>query len=151
MSIITAAKSRVQNVATPQKKVSHLPVSAQLSVKPGLDWVLKKRLTSVIVYALLGAAPTKQSVEDLSRLDKIISAAGRRDIDQVTLYGYELATLYSFLFEQARHYAHWSAEYVPARATRIIEADLRRLLLELHALCRRIDVYADRPIHDPNR
>lgn len=122
-------------------------MKAPVSVPPGLDQVVRQHLTRVIGDSLQGDQRTRCSPDDLSRLSAALSADRRRDIYRVTLYGYELAMLYAFLLEQEPSYALWSADLVPARASRAIHAQLRGLLPTLHALCRRVDVFADRPVH----
>lgn len=123
-----------------------LPMKTSISVPPGLNWVIKQRITSVIAYSILAGEPHEQRTEVLSRLDILLSQ--RRDIHQVILYGYELTVLCSFLIEQEQQFDQWSAGLLPDRASRIIRADLRGLLPKLRTLCLQVDVCANRPVHD---
>ena len=124
-----------------------LPQKANVSIPAGLDWVIKQRLTTVIAYTLIDTRYSAFEVEDLCRLDKLLSQRPQRDIYNVMLYGHELSTLLSFLMEQEKQYHIWSVGLVPDRAMRTIQADLRGLLPKLRSICRQVDLYADRPVH----
>ena len=124
-----------------------LPMTAHVSIPAGLDWVIKQRLTTVIAYTLIDTRYSVYEVKDLCQLDKQLSQRPQRDIHNVVLYGYELSTLLSFLMEQEKQYKTWSVGLVPAWASRTIQADLRGLLPKLRGLCRQVDLYANRPIH----
>ena len=124
-----------------------LPQKAKVSIPAGLDWVIKQRLTYVIAYTLIDTRYSVFEVEDLYRLDKLLSQYPKRDIHNVVLYGYELSWLLSFLMEQEKQYHIWSVGLVPSRALRTIQADLRGLLPKLRTICRQVDLYADRPVH----
>lgn len=145
---LAIASSRPINSFSSVRKVNLLPTTAKVTVPAGLDWVILQRLTEVSAFAALGVHCTDHRVDDLSRLIKLLSQDDRRDIHQVSLYGYELAIFYSFLLEQEQCYHAWSRTHVPVKAIRTIRADLRGLLPKLHALCRQVDVFADRPVRD---
>lgn len=123
-----------------------LPETALISVPAGLDWVLRHRLTSVIAAQLISGDQSQGRVDALMQLDMVLTRSGRRDIHQVRLYGYELTVLYSFLLRQERSFGQWRTSVVPDRAALTIRAQLRDVLNELHARCRRVDLYADRPL-----
>lgn len=124
-----------------------LPQKAKVSIPAGLDWVIKQRLTSVIAYTLIDTRYSVFEVENLCRMDKLLSQHPHRDIHNVVLYGYEMSTLLSFLMEQEKQFHIWSVGLVPDRALRTIQADLRVLLPKLRSICRQVDLYADRPVH----
>lgn len=138
-----SVKTPVKNAFRPASRRVALPMSIKLTIPAGLDWVIKQRLTSVIAHALLDSRSTAQRVDELCRLDKVLSQ--HRDIQEVILYGYELSLLHSFLMEQERGYAIWSPVFIPQRASLTILAQLRAILPWLRMLCRQVDCYADRP------
>lgn len=146
MDLIIAKPLTGNNFRSVDQKAT-LPMKANVSIPAGLDWVIKQRLTTVIAYTLIDTRFSNYEVEDLYRLDKLLSQRPTRDIHNVVLYGYELSTLLSFLMEQEKQYTYWSVGLVPDRALRTIQADLRGLLPKLRAICRQVDLYADRPIH----
>lgn len=123
-----------------------LPETALISVPAGLDWVLRYRLTSVIAAQLISGNQSQGRVDALMQLDIALARSGRRDIYQTQLYGYELTVLYSFLLRQERSYETWRNGVVPDGAVLTIRAQLRDFLSELHARCRRVDLYVDRPL-----
>ncbi|GAB3788550.1 hypothetical protein GCM10028818_55320 [Spirosoma horti] len=124
-----------------------LPQRANVSIPAGLDWVIKQRLTSVIAYTLIDTRYSAFEVEDLCRLDKLLTPRSQLDIHNVVLYGYELSTLLSFLMEQEKQYHIWSVGLVPDWALRTMQADLRGLLPKIRCICRQVDLYADRPVY----
>lgn len=133
------------NAFRPATKKPLLPQKATFHIPAGLNWVIRQRLTSVIVSALMSGTDSTPPVDDLCRLDTFLSQ--QRASQPLTLYGFELSTLYSFLLAQYRLYSVWSPSLVSDRASRTLLADLRGILPQLRAICRGVDLYADRPIH----
>lgn len=126
--------------------IALLPETATVTIPAGLDWVLRQRLTSVIAAQLISGDCSQGRVDALIQIDEALVADDRRDIHKVRLYGYELSVLHSFLLRQERAYQTWRIGIVPDRAALTIRAQLRDVLSQLHALCRRVDLYADRPL-----
>lgn len=120
-----------------------LPMKTSLSVPAGLDWVIKQRIITVI--ACSSGKPPEVRLEILSRLNSLFSQ--RQDIHQITLYGYELTVLYSFLLEQEQQFDQWSADLLPVRATHSIRGRLQVFLPQLRTICLQVDGYANRPVH----
>lgn len=126
--------------------IAPLPDKILVSIPAGLDWVVRQRLTSVIAAQLISGDQSQGRVDTLMQLDVALSVSGRRDVHRTQLYGFELSVLYSFLLRQERTYGQWRNGLVPDRAALTIRAQLRGFLGQLHAQCRRVDLYADRPL-----
>lgn len=130
----------------PKTRPALLPETEFITVPAGLDWVIRHRLTSIIAAQLISGDQSQGRVDALIQLDVALSLNGRRDIHRTRLYGFELSVLYSFLLRQERTYGQWRVNAIPDRAALTIRAQLRGFLSELHAQCRRVDLYADRPL-----
>jgi hypothetical protein len=142
---LLGVKAQIQGFLWPNRTNGRLSKTAKLSIPAGLDWIIKQRLATVIAYTLTDSRSTLHRTEDLSTLSLALGQNERRDIYQVTLYGSELAVLYSFLIEQERQYWVWSPGLVPQWACERIRTDLYELIARLRMLCRAIDPLVNRP------
>jgi hypothetical protein len=141
---LTSSNWSVNTLRTSSKK-KLLPRKAQISIPVGLDWIVKQRLTSAITFARLESPQDSAQYTDLVQINNALTRTGRIDMHLVELYGYELTLLYSFLLRQEQSYSQWSTGLVPHRAQITIHAQLRAFLPQLRAICRQVDVYANRP------
>ena len=132
------------NCFRPNRTTTLLPQKVTFQLSTRLNWVIRQRLTSVIAAALISGNESIPKIDDLCRLDALLSQPKASQL--LTLYGFELSTLYSFVLAQQRQYSVWSQGLVADGACRSLQADLRSILPQLRAICRGVDVYADRPI-----
>lgn len=141
---LTTSNWSVNALRTSSKK-KLLPRKALISIPVGLDWIVKQRVTSAIAVARLESPRDSAQYTDLVQIDNALTRTGRVDMLRIELYGYELTLLYSFLLRQEQNYSQWSTGLVPDRAIITIHAQLRAFLPQLRAVCRQVDVYANRP------
>lgn len=136
----------VRQGSAPVGKGELLPIKATITVPGLLDWVVKRQLSVLILRCRMHTATTHLHLDDLLRLEAAIGPQDRTSAYQVSLYGYELKTLRTFLLEHEEAYAMWAPHIVPLPVYWPVRAVLRQFLTKLDEVCPRIDLYANRPV-----
>lgn len=138
-------KLRARQTVAPVSKGTLLPFQTKISIPAGLDWVVRQRVVHVLALAKKDLSTKAPELNDLVRLNDVLNQDGRKDIDNVTIYGYELSLLYAFLVAQERCFSLWASDLIPPGATGRIRTDLHQLLTYLQTRLHQVDPYADRP------